>query len=514
MKRKLVSLLLTAGMLVGMLSGCGSKPADETAQGGTAAESGSTETKQNSDMDKEEGEPYTVAIQLVNLTSDQTDVEMVEEAINEITVPAINCKVDIQNTLIGELANKTSMNVVSGDKMDIVCVGLTQKISDISDDGILMPLDDYLQYAPTYVDLVKDYMEVGNVDGVQYALPADPYLALGKGFVYNKDMAEQYGIELKDGATFEDLTKAFEVLSKDGIFGTSNGAGTSLNVQFYYNIEVFGANGEYGMITDPVNNTKVESLYGSNYFKEYCELMKSWMDAGYMPEDALTNTTSPQEYLSMGKLFGCTTNYDMSQFAIWQSGQPFNIDIVQIQDPIVTTFAVAERMWGLSTTCQNPQKAMEFLNYMYENPQVANLLQYGIEGQNYVMVEGTERTITTEGSATGNNGYVSIFTHFGNPVDILAAVPNTDSYPDDVKAYNDGVDSSATLGYSFNASEFSAEAGAVANVIAEYLPRLQAGQVEDVDAYLGDFLKALDDAGYNAIIAANQEQLDAFLAQK
>lgn len=258
MKRKVISLLLTAGLLGTMLTGCGG------GSQGTAGDTGSSDasgTESGADSgDAQEGDPYTVAIQIVNVTTDQTDIEMVEEAINEITVPAINCKVDIQNIFIGDLPTTTSMNVVSGDKMDIVCVGRTQKIHDIADDGILLPLDDYLQYAPAYVDLVKEYLEVGKVDGVQLTLPVHPYLARSSGFVYNKDMADEYGIELKDGATFDDLTAAFAILKEHGVYGTSFGEATNCQAPLYYNVEVFGSNGEYGMIQDPVNSTMVETI--------------------------------------------------------------------------------------------------------------------------------------------------------------------------------------------------------------------------------------------------------------
>ena len=106
-----------------------------------------------------------------------------------------------------------------------------------------------------------------------------------------------------------------------------------------------------------------------------------------------------------------------------------------------------------------------------------------------------------------------MFTKYGNPVEIFTATPNKDSYAEDVLAYNKDVAQSATLGYAFDSSEFSAEGGAVSNVIAEYMPRLQGGQVEDVETYLTDFLAALDSAGYNDIIAGNQAQLGTFLAQ-
>lgn len=500
MRKKVISIFLASAMVAGMLTGCSSK----TTKVGT----------EQSSSTGEGGEPYTVAIQVVNITSDQTDVEKVEKAINEITVPAINCKVDIQNTLIGDLATQTSMNVVSGEKMDIVCAGFTQKVTDIAGDGILMPLDDYLKYAPTLVDQVSDYMEVGKVDGVQYAIPSNGYAAVGKGFVYNKDMADKYGIVLKDGVTYDELSDAFEILAKDGVYGTSNGPGESFNAQFFYNLELYGTNGDYGMIFDPVNSTTIENVFASDMFKEYCKQMKAWVDKGYMPADALTNTTSPQEYFAMQKLFGMTTNLSMSEYATWQSGMPFNVDIVEVQEPVVTTNSIMQQMWGLASTCENPKKSMEFLNYMYENPDVANLLQYGVEGQNYVKVNGTKKVITVDGSKTGREGYVSLFTHFGNPIDTLTAVPNTDSYGDDVIAFNERAKYSKALGYAFNISDFSSEAGAVSNIIAEYMPRLQTGQVDDIDAYINKFVGELDNAGYNDIIAGNQAQLDAFLKSK
>ena len=38
--------------------------------------------------------------------------------------------------------------------------------------------------------------------------------------------------------------------------------------------------------------------------------------------------------------------------------------------------------------------------------------------------------------------------------------------------------------------------------------------VDDLDGYYQDFLGALKDAGIDEVVAANQEQLDAFLAAR
>lgn len=148
MKKKVVSSLLIMTMLTTVLAGCGS---------------GSEEEKK---PQADSGETETIAIQLVNVVPELPDVEAVEAELNKITEKEINCKVDIQNLFIGDLPTTTSMNIVSDEKMDIVAVGLTQKLADIYDDGILMELDDYLEYAPNYVAAVEDLLKAGQVNGV------------------------------------------------------------------------------------------------------------------------------------------------------------------------------------------------------------------------------------------------------------------------------------------------------------------------------------------------------------
>ena len=256
MKKKVVSSLLIMTMLTTVLAGCGSGSKDE-------------EKKPQADG----GEMETIAIQLVNVVPELPDVEAVEAELNKITEKEINCKVDIQNLFIGDLPTTTSMNIVSDEKMDIVAVGLTQKLADIYDDGILMELDDYLEYAPNYVAAVENVLKAGQVNGVQYALPANPYVANSPGFVYNKDMADELGITIEKGADLDDLTRYFEAVKAKDVYGTSAGTSGALNVHMYYNVETFGTNADFGYIADPVNSTKVENFYASDIFKNYWQAL-------------------------------------------------------------------------------------------------------------------------------------------------------------------------------------------------------------------------------------------------
>lgn len=68
------------------------------------------------------------------------------------------------------------------------------------------------------------------------------------------------------------------------------------------------------------------------------------------------------------------------------------------------------------------------------------------------------------------------------------------------------------MGYSFDPSEVQTAITAVTAVITQYAPALECGTV-DPEVMIPEFLEALDAAGMQTIIEANQKQLDAWLAQ-
>ena len=117
-KRLWAILMASAMMASTVMTGCGGNTggsSDTTASGsdttsgstaqGDTSEGGSTAEGYSTEIDMDE-EPYTVAIQVVTLPgTDYSASEAArEEAINAITVPAINCKIDIQEVWISELA--------------------------------------------------------------------------------------------------------------------------------------------------------------------------------------------------------------------------------------------------------------------------------------------------------------------------------------------------------------------------------------------------------------------------
>ena len=87
-------------------------------------------------------EPYTVAIQVVTLPGvENKGEEEREEAINDIILPAINCKVDIQEVWISEITQTTSMAIASDEKMDLIHVATVQPISTMIGSDMLYDMN-------------------------------------------------------------------------------------------------------------------------------------------------------------------------------------------------------------------------------------------------------------------------------------------------------------------------------------------------------------------------------------
>ena len=489
MKKKVISVLAAGTMAAVVLTGCSSSSSTSSSGGSSANASKASSTSSEAGTQAASGEvsidfdedPYEVAIQFVGLNESNNDLPAVEDALNEILKQKVNATVDIQPLFIGDMGTTTSMGIAGGEKLDIVCVGMTYSMSTAVSDGVLLPLDDLIaERGPAVAKVTENVSAAQKVNGQTYAITGYPYAAMSGGFAYNKTMADKYGIDMHDGMTLDELTDV-----------------------------------GYGVIKDAANSTTIENIYASDEIRDYFKHIKTWFDNGYLPQDQMTDTTSVQQHFANQKVFGTTTAYTPDQVAAW-TNPSFETGVVKLSDPILETGGVGEQMWGIAATCERPDKAMDVLNVIYSDPEVQNLIQYGIEGQDYVRVDGTQNVITYTGSASNedHSGYYTAFCHFGDPLTRYVVAPLTDEYTAELKTFNDEAAKAKSFGYQFDASEYSTEAAAISSVLTAELPQLNAGQVEDVDAAVDQLVADLQDAGIDTVIAGNQEQLDAYLANQ
>lgn len=523
--KRLLALLLTSAMTASMiLAGCGggnsgnsessgggSSSGDTTAADDTASAGVSTEI----DMDEE---PYTVAIQVVTLPgTDYSAGEAArEEAINAITEPAINCKVDIQEVWISEIANTTSMAVAGNEKVDIIHVATVNPLSSLVGSDILydMNTDNLLQNrGQDLVALFGDELEAGNVDGKQLAIPAKTFNATGKGIIYNKTMADELGVTVPETMTFEELSDILYQIheANPDVMCYYSGDGSNNYLFWLESYETFGTQSSYGIILDANEDPTVVNMYDTDMFKDYCLQTFHWTQDGIQPGDP-TDTNTAQDYFNAQSLFCAVASINPEQLASWGSSAAsagFEIGSSMLVEPTITNSSVTEYMWGIATNCERPDKAMDFLNFLYTNAEVANILKYGLEGDNYDFAEGSDKVVVLNGT------YDPMFYYGGNEADMYIKSPAGEDYIDQLQAMEDEATTSPLTGYMFDDTAFQTESSVISSTIQEYLPRLQNGMCKSEDetlALIDEFNERLKSAGIEDVIAANQEQVDAYLA--
>ena len=124
MKKEIHKTILKIGLLAVLTAGTGLKEANAAIQTDKAKE------------------PYEVAVQMVVLPGTEIQNEAdIEEAIDAITLPAINCTVDLQFIWISELPNTTNLAIAGNEKIDLIHVGTVQPLSSLVGADILYDMN-------------------------------------------------------------------------------------------------------------------------------------------------------------------------------------------------------------------------------------------------------------------------------------------------------------------------------------------------------------------------------------
>ena len=520
--KRIVSLMLALGLMVSSLAACGGNDAgksDNSAKtDSSATDNGAGDTAAADDSASEidmTEDPYTVAIQVVTMPGvEMGDEEELENAINEITVPAINAKIDIQYVWISEVANTTSMAIASNEKIDLVHVATVSPLSSMVGSEMLYDMNEgnLLQTrGKGLVDLFGDLLSAGEVNGQQLAVPANIYNANAQGLYYNKTMADEAGITVPETGNLDDLEKVlYEFHEKNpDVMGWFAGQGTNIYLYWLRGYNGFGTSCAYGAVMDSDNPT-VENFFATEDFKDYCLRMYKWRQDGILQKDA-TDTNAAQTYIEAGTLFCTPSSINQSLKAQYAAAYNFDVGWMQMTDYEISNSSVTEYMWGIASNSERPDKAMDMLNLLYTNEDVANLLKYGIQGEAYDFADGSDKVIVTNGSH--NIPFLCV----GDTSKMYIQSPNTEDFVSLREAEEAQAKTSDLTDYMFDDTDFQTESALLSSTINEYLPALQNGMHESEEATLAaidEFNAKLEAAGINDVIAANQAQLDAHIAAK
>jgi putative aldouronate transport system substrate-binding protein len=237
--------------------------------------------------------------------------------------------------------------------------------------------------------------------------------------------------------------------------------------------------------------------------------MYKWWHEGLISKDASTTSEYSDTCLANGQYFCCFSNAEYGAGFAKSNNTGRDLCALPVLNIGLTTSYVNSYGFGLPMTCENPEAATAFMDLLFGDKDIANLLVWGIEGRDYEVDEN--------GCAYRLEGhtYEALEYFQGNQFHAYPPQqPEGSAYRQN--QWNDNVNGyiSPFFGLVIDNTEIANELTAVQNVVDKYYPVIACGQVKADDAYIAQFDKEMNEAGMDKILAFYQNAVDEWLASK
>lgn len=472
-----------------------------------------------------DGEVSHVVMTYLTMGTKPADMEKVVEAVNEITIPNIGVEVEFRDIPISDTSSKYSLWISSNEEVDLMMIPY-ENLQNYADQGLILPLDELLEKNAPYIsECAEEYpiYDGSYFQGEVYGVAPVAYsYGIGGSFRLRKDFLDDAGVTYNEGDiyTMDQLTEVFGAMKEAhpdiypcGIItsGMTSTQANKLNLIY----DTLGATASCGVVMG-TDSTTVENLYATDEYYNYLSYLKKWYDAGYIYPDAAT-TDSGGNGLTREGICGGIPGYN-SPVMKSDAANNWGKECVQIMltEPYYTSVSASEgTYWTVPITCRDTDAAVRFLDYTYSNHELCNLILWGIPGEHIEILDEENMLI---GYANGYDGSTSPYHNtlglYGDRrYEYIWSLGNNKAAN---AAYTEKAMSRPTkaVGYAYDIMKMSTKIANVDAVVQQYVPTLESGTEENLDTLYQEFLAALDKAGINDIIADNQAQFDAWLAER
>ena len=508
--KKLLVFLLSTIMVIGLVA-CGGKDSDGGSNGDTSSK----------DDKKEAYDKVVYAYATFNNIPSSDVLETINEEINKITREKINVEVELLPIAIFDYSSTVSLALQGGDQIDVF-QSLGDFNNSVSSDMAYDLTDLVDTYAKETIELLgDDFLNATKKDGRLFGIPTYKPYALTPMVVYKQEIADELNVDMSQVKTIFDLTDVLRKVKEAypdmtplvPVQTGTSGVNMTIPEVDYLTDDYFSPKGVL-----MGNDMTVVDYYGTDEFAEIAKLARTWYEEGLILQDAATTTSTSTELMSAENSFCYVASYSYppEDTAASISAQVGGIPLgaVQIGEAYLDTTSINALTWMVSSTSKVPEAALKFLNLTFTDPDVINLIIYGLEGRDYVLSEDGFMSYP-EGQDAASVPYTAQLS-CGTLGNFFLMHPMEGTSKESLvweEEQNQLAKKSPAMGFTFDSSGVKTEYTAVVNVINQYLPGLLCGSV-DPEVMIPEFRAKLSEAGLDEIIAAKQEQLDEWLKNK
>lgn len=459
------------------------------------------------------------------------DVQLVQDRLNELVCEEVGAYIELCPLSFAEVTTKIPLLLTTGGDVDVVSVSQFAPYSASYQTGGLMPLDELLETVTP--DLLAKYDETiwnsVRIDGQIYMVPGYYPSVSYPGMWTAKERVDELGFDWENCSTWEDYEPYFEailenqpgvtpILSSDEYWGR-------LYFPSYYGWESVGGvqspKGQGMVVVDAVKgDTTVFAAPFTDEYEDTIRLMRSWYEKGYVLQTPPTETEMGN-YRATGKmaafLHAMSSTWDTTSMGEAEWGGDTILQCILKGHPAI--IGATGNGTAVSRASKNPEAALKFIQTMYFNEEVENLLNWGLEDVHWVWVDKDLKVIGfPEGKNIDNVGYYPNTTwQFGDRyLQYFRAAADAETEGKTAEMIETNSVLSPLMGFNADTEPVKTQLANVANVCAEYGDPLEKGLVDpdDPNAGLEVFRQQLKSAGIDEIIAEYQRQIDEWKASQ
>ncbi len=516
MRRKIISIILTSILSILSISlvSCGNERDTDNL----------SLAYQNLDFSEE---PVTITYLTIGDKPSNGATEEVVEQLNKLLLKKANAQLEVcYISWTDYLTNYNNIVESASGNIDLIGIGddWLDAWQNVMEDNFYPLSEGILKtYCPqTYAQVSEENWEKCKYNGIVYMIPEDNYEQwTNHGFMYRGDWANAAGIEVVD--SFEDLTTYFEYVIDNypevipwDASGTEYTTATGYLQSKSYFIPISGLStySLWGSYKKDINTISCP-MYDSDLFVEYAQLMKKWNDMGVWRVGVLNNSSN-----NTNELYTEDTSVIEQHTNKYYSEVKPQMDISHPESDLqffwygqennnLVKISILHGGMAVSKTSNNPERALMVYDLIRNDRECYCLMNYGIEGKQYVISEDGYREKPKDYNMTDDSITLNYWWGRNDNLEIKDANACWEDY-EDLKSKYDTI----AIGYPWTNVALTDEdlidkISRINEICSIYVPNICFGQYDgDPKEYVAEFRDELKNADIENVTEEIQKIID------
>lgn len=486
--KRILAAGLVAAMTLGMTAGCGG----DAGSNGTSS-AGGTETANNGEI---------VNLKWVTIGNGMpVNYDSWIATVNDYIGEKIGVNLEMEVISWGDWDKRRSVIVNTNEPYDIIFGNGNNYTADI-ELGAYYDITDLIKTEmPGLTELMPErYWTAVTVDEKIYGIPSYKDSSLTNYAVWDKELVDEYDIDITSLTTVESLTDTFEMLKKEKndypVYVKNDGV--------YYVFDPYdqlGAGTQILGVRYDDKDAKVCFTLEQPDVYSALETFHEWSKKGIINPDAATLTEA-----RVYNMWRVAQGWESAGVTAWGPQMGKDVVVQKLGDTILSNETVRGAMNMISANTKYPEKCLQFLDLVNTDTKLRDLFFYGEEGVNFEYTsDGKVHKINNDWELAG----------YTQGTFFTVTTQDTDEFNqwDEVKALNESAVSSVMLGFTFDTSNVSDKLANCREIWLRYRSEVMTGVVDPAVA-VPEIKEELMKAGWQDIVDEAQAQVDEFMANK